>query len=435
MKQIHQVGTLAKGFVLCLTLLLATITVSAIVLQAADIRFPAPSAQSDREKEKQKKSKADDDDDDDDDDDEKEEKKNNAGKFRNELKPSGKEKKIENSKTDKSRPLTAPAVPDPADKFETVVATVETEPVKRSGDAADDPAIWVHPTKPEMSTVIATDKQGGLVVYDLAGKELQYLTDGRPDNVDLRDGFRLGEQTVSLVTAGNRTDNTIAIYRVNAETRMLENVAARKIQTLPVYGSCMYRSAKTGKFYYFANSKSGAVEQWELFDNGSGKVDARRVRTFKVGSVTEGCVADDETGDFYLSEEAVGIWKFGAEPDAGDARTQIDRTGAGGHLAADVEGLTIVYGKDGKGWLIASSQGTHSYVVYRREGKNEYVRTFRIGNGNGVDSVEETDGIDATAANLGPAFPHGVFVAQDGFNDKGNQNFKLVPLNLILNKE
>ncbi|MBK8315004.1 MAG: phytase [Acidobacteria bacterium] len=37
-----------------------------------------------------------------------------------------------------------------------------------------------------------------------------------------------------------------------------------------------------------------------------------------------------------------------------------------------------------------------------------------------------------TTANLGPAFPYGLFVAQDGFNDKGNQNFKLVPLQLIV---
>ncbi|PYK99620.1 MAG: hypothetical protein DME19_08030 [Verrucomicrobia bacterium] len=30
-----------------------------------------------------------------------------------------------------------------------------------------------------------------------------------------------------------------------------------------------------------------------------------------------GCVADDELGLFYVAEEAAGIWKFGAEPDAG----------------------------------------------------------------------------------------------------------------------
>src|SRR5262245_30606987 len=150
---------------------------------------------------------------------------------------------------------------------------------------------------------------------------------------------------------------------------MLENVAARSVkQGIAVYGMCMYRSAKTGKIYYFGNSKTGAVEQWELFENND-KVDAKKVRNFKLGSTVEGCVADDELGHFYISEEAIGIWKFGAEPDAGDQRTQVSKVGDG-HLFADVEGLTIAYSKDGAGYLIASSQGNHSYVVYRREGKN-----------------------------------------------------------------
>ncbi len=94
--------------------------------------------------------------------------------------------------------------------------------------------------------------------------------------------------------------------------------------------------------------------------------------------------------------------------------------------------MAIAYGKDGAGYLMVSSQGNHSFVVYRREGNNEFVKKFRIGNGQGVDGCEETDGIDVTTANLGPAFPRGVFVVQDGANDKGNQNFKLVPLQAII---
>jgi len=40
---------------------------------------------------------------------------------------------------------------------------------------------------------------------------------------------------------------------------------------------------------------------------------------------------------------------------------------------ADVEGLTIAYGSDGKGYLIASSQGNSTFAIYRREGDNTYV--------------------------------------------------------------
>ncbi|MBI5031574.1 MAG: phytase [Chloroflexi bacterium] len=315
---------------------------------------------------------------------------------------------------------------------EEVAATVETDPVPHSGDAADDPAIWIHPTNPTQSTIIGTDKKGGLGVYDLSGKQLQYLPDGNMNNVDLRTSFPLGGKSVALVTAGNRSNDSIAIYQVNPPTRQLENVAARTITTLATYGSCMYHSPSSGKYYYFVNSQAGEVEQWELYDNGSGKVDALKVRSFSVGSQTEGCVADDQAGYFYIGEEAIGIWKYAAEPNAGTARTLVDTTGIGGHLKADVEGLTLTYGDNGTGYLIASSQGDSTFAIYRREGNNPFVKTFKIVAGNGIDAVSGTDGIDVTTVNLGAAFPYGVFVAQDGANDNGNQNFKLVPWRLIM---
>ena len=66
-------------------------------------------------------------------------------------------------------------------------ATVETEPVPDAGDAADDAAIWVHPTDPALSTIIGTNKDGGgLAVYDLTGSQVQYLAADDANNVDLR---------------------------------------------------------------------------------------------------------------------------------------------------------------------------------------------------------------------------------------------------------
>ena len=313
-----------------------------------------------------------------------------------------------------------------------VTATVETEPMKTSGDSADDTTLWVNPSDPSASVIIGTNKQRGLVVYDLAGKELQFLPDGRMNNVDHRDGFPLARKNVSIVTASNRSNNSIAIYTVNPETRRLENVAARRIRTVEAYGACMYHG-RGGKFYYFVTSKQGVVEQYELFEDGKGRVDARRVRQIKVGTQLEGCVADDELGNLYIGEELVGIWKYKAEPDAGLERTRVDGVGAGGNLVPDVEGLTIANEKDGKGYLIASSQGNNSFVIYRREDANAFVKTFRIVAGK-IDAVSETDGIHVTTAALGPQFPNGVFIAQDGMDDKGKQNFKLVPWDAIVGK-
>jgi 3-phytase len=310
-----------------------------------------------------------------------------------------------------------------------VPSTQETLPVPHSGDAADDPAIWIHPDDPALSVVIGSDKSGGIAVYDLAGDELQYRPDGRVNNLDVRHGFVLGDALVDLVAGSNRTGDTIAVYRVDPETRSLVSVAEGGgiSSNLEVYGFCMYRSPVTRKHYAFVNSQGGRVEQWELFDTGQGTVDGILVREWETGSQTEGCVADDEYGDFYIGEEAVGIWRYGAEPGDGEARVLVDTTAEGGHLSADVEGLTLYYDSQGGGYLIASSQGSDDYVLYRRDGDNAYVGTFEIVDGNGIDGTSATDGIDVSNANLGPGFPSGLFVAQDDDNQDQSQNFKLVP--------
>ena len=106
--------------------------------------------------------------------------------------------------------------------------------------------------------------------------------------------------------------------------------------------------------------------------------------------------------------------------------------GPDGRLKEDIEGLAIYDAGNGRGYLIVSSQGSDSYMIYRRDGSNAYVATFQIAAGNGIDAVSVTDGIDVTSANLGPAFPKGLFIAQDNVNDGMNQNFKLVPWQAII---
>jgi 3-phytase len=308
------------------------------------------------------------------------------------------------------------AIGPPADS---VSATVETQPVPNAGDAADDAAIWINPQDPSLSTIIATDKQGGLLVYDLFGRQLQSLPLGKANNVDLRG---------NLVTISNRSNNSIDIHEMDPATRQVRAVAAGGIQPgLEVYGSCLYRSARTGTLHVFVTSKQGEVEQWQLSGDGFGRVGGTLVRAWRVGSQTEGCVADDELGHLYVGEETRGIWKLGAESDAPAPGALIAETSPSGPLVGEVEGLTIARGAAGGGYLIAASQKNDSFVVYARDGDNAFVGTFSIVPGNGIDGAEETDGIDVTTAHLGPAFPSGVFVAQDGNNDNGAQNFKLVP--------
>lgn len=317
--------------------------------------------------------------------------------------------------------------------------TVETAAVNIAGDAADDPAIWIHPTDPNLSTIIGTQKQGGLFVYDLAGNIIQYLSIGRINNVDLRYQFPLGDERIALVTATNRTDNSIVFYRVNPQTRELSSVAARTVSAQleqEVYGLCMYHRRATDEFYVFVNEFGGLVQQWHVFDNGQGLVDAELKRVFEVGSQTEGCVADDYLNHLYIGEEDVGIWRYSAEPSADASRILVDKPVAeGGYFTPDVEGLALYYINEQEGYLLASSQGNHAYNVYERGGNHRYLGQFRIVADEtlGLDGVTETDGIEVLNQSLGSAFPFGVFVVQDNTNTMPLtfQNFKLVPWEAI----
>jgi 3-phytase len=303
-----------------------------------------------------------------------------------------------------------------------VSSTAETDPVPDGGDAADDPAIWVHPADPGLSVIIGTNKLGGIAVYALNGTELQYLPSGQINNVDIRYGFPFAGKSIDLIAADDRSDDTIRLYTINSATRKLSEIGSFPTN-ITVYGLCMYHSAMDDEFYVFVNSDTGEVRQYRVYDN-AGIIAGSLERSFSVGSITEGCVADDLTGDFYIGEEDEAIWKYGAEPGDGNSRSAID-TVAGGRLTADIEGLTIYYGPNDQGYLIASSQGSSKFVIYNRF-DGSHVGTFQIVAGNNIDAVTGTDGIDVISTPLGASFPFGVFVAQDNDNTGANQNFKLV---------
>ena len=200
------------------------------------------------------------------------------------------------------------------------------------------------------------------------------------------------------------------------------------------YGLCLYRSARNGHMYVFVNdSDSGLMRQWRLEARG-GRIRATRVRDIEIGSQAEGCVADDALGHLYVGEEDVALWKYGAEPSAGVARTAVDRT-EGGNLSADIEGMGLWLRGDGTGFLVVSNQGADNYAVYRREGDNAFLGTFHVVASEelGIDGVSETDGLEVTSAALGPGYPQGLLVVQDGRNlsPSARQNFKLVPWHTV----
>ncbi len=134
---------------------------------------------------------------------------------------------------------------------------------KSNAQDQDDMAIWVHPSDPSLSTVIGSDKGHDLYVYQLDGTTIQTITPpgSTPGNIDVRYNFSLGGQRVDIV-AHNRRDggDQIVVYKVNSD-RTLTRIDDNTITTAPNYGFCLYHSPIDGKFYGFATSSSGKIEQ------------------------------------------------------------------------------------------------------------------------------------------------------------------------------
>lgn len=101
--------------------------------------------------------------------------------------------------------------------------------------------------------------------------------------------------------------------------------------------------------------------------------------------------------------------------------TLVAKVGENG-LTADVEGLSLYYAPAGKGYLIASSQGSNHLLVFERSGQHEHVLTVDPQAGRFGD-IDETDGIDVSNEATSDLFPDGLLVVQDGKNE-GGQNFK-----------
>lgn len=316
----------------------------------------------------------------------------------------------------------------------TTTARYETTAMPESNqeDAADDPAIWANNQDLAKSKIVGTDKKGGLAVYDLQGQQLFYYPDGNMNNVDVHYGFILGSDTIDLVCASNRSNHSIAIYKINTDGS-LTNIAARLISSEmqdEVYGFCLYKSPETSKYYAFINSKIGEVEQWELVASDS-LIDARKVRSFNLGTQVEGMIADDENQTLFIGEENNGVWKFDAEPNGKNIGEKLAQSSESDNknIRFDIEGLAIYYLPEGKGYLLASSQGNYSYAVYDRQAPHQYIGSFRIVDGI-IDGAEETDGIEIYSYALNSDFKHGLLVVQDGYNYDSDsakaQNFKLV---------
>jgi 3-phytase len=372
----------------------------------------------------------------------------------------------------------------------------------------DDPAIWIPPDPGQAarSLVIATAKRGGMRVYDLEGRIVQSIpgrrdAKGQPgqrfNNVDVQYDFPLGGGPVDIAVASDRIRDRVSVWTIDRSRAMpLVDVTdpdmprffasrpdpANRAASVPnpddgkrtTYGLALYRDRAAGRYFVLVTQAAEAVvAKWELVPTPAGKVSARFVKEWRFPYVYkgqdltyeekgnpartfspqfEGLAVDQQTGIAYAGQEDVGIWRIHLAGGRDEAERQpFVETRAfdpASPIARDVEGLTIYYGVDGAGYLLASSQGAahgknpaaaipeldDSFAVFTREGGNRYLGNFRLvaNPAKGIDAVQECDGADVTSVSL-PGFPGGLLITQDGYNDDrfdgghSNTNMKFTP--------
>ncbi|MCO1334733.1 phytase [Microbulbifer sp. OS29] len=314
----------------------------------------------------------------------------------------------------------------PVEAIASIPAQTETQPVASAGDAADDPAIWVNPQAPEDSLVIGTDKKKGLNIYRLSGELLQHFAVGRVNNVDIR---HISHPSMSAVAvASNRSNPGLDLFAISHRGEV-QHLGYRAIALVDPYGLCLQQtqsrlfawvSDKNGSLHQFAINISEAFDDFEVIENA----------TLKLESQVEGCVVDDQRDVLFFAEEDRGIWRLELRAfAAGEAIPALVAEVNDKTLIADIEGLALYQGDSDDGYLVVSSQGNDSYVLFSRDGR-EFITRFKVGMNArlGVDGSSETDGLDVTSASLGPQYPEGVLIVQDGRNRMPgrSQNFKLV---------
>jgi 3-phytase len=317
---------------------------------------------------------------------------------------------------------------------QSIPATITVNPKVSTAsvdDDADDPAIWIHPSDPAKSVIIGTDKgnNGGLYVWDMEGRQIQYIRLGNPNNVDVRYGMLVGGQRIDIAVTNIRSTREMKVYRINPNDGTLTDITTSSgIKTPELgdpYGLCLYQRPSDGAMFVIQSTQVGATEnlhQYRLEDDGSGRIKGTYIRAFGNNTIeeyVEGLVVDDELGYVYASDEPNAVRKYYADPDRGN-NDQIVAFATGDGIAGDREGLAIYQCPGGTGYILLSNQDGTNVKVYRREGDNGDPHRHALLTTIQTNGSSDTDGLEVTSVPTSANFPKGFLVTHNASDAQFN---------------
>ena len=340
-----------------------------------------------------------------------------------------------------------------------IKARFETEPTRMGIHDSDDAAYYHNNKNPMQSEILGVSKCdeqklcGGLYIYDLKGKEKQFLNIGELNNVDtsiIND--------INYAFATNREDTGLSVFKRNTdEWKHLSTFKLRDSnnKTYEPYGLCSNSeniavTTKVGLvFLYKFKAKTQSVELVKTIDL---KPSAKKYDDFiievttktakkknklhklakylKTRYVSEACVFHKESGHLFIAEEKLGIWRYDGSKlklfkKIQGSFSDLENT----DFTDDVEGLSI-YKRDSRDFLTVSSQGI-SKILFIDINSPDLVSSHSF-YFNETDPITNTDGV-LTVSEKSELYPEGFMVVHDDENTTNentivNANYKIIDM-------
>jgi 3-phytase len=300
--------------------------------------------------------------------------------------------------------------------------TSQTQPGARSGGAAvNDVALWVNPANPAASRLITADQNNGLFTYALDGGEVQGVTEALFLSVDVVSGVPgLPGDSRTLVLGASPSLSGLVPYVMDAVPDA--GLLTRLSPTSPPlsqgtnYGTVRLIRGADGSFQAFGGlaGAGGGLRQFTLTPTDGG-VSATLVREIPTGGVVQGLVVDPAYGTVYVAAQGQGLYRYGANADAGTQGQQVVGLSNDGGLSS--VGRMALYALNGtEGYLVVSDPNASTFVLFDRRTLGRVGSFQLVQPDGGTDGVDQSRGLVVYPGSLGAAFPEGLFAAHDAFS-------------------
>ncbi|MFE0590743.1 phytase [Micromonospora echinospora] len=295
---------------------------------------------------------------------------------------------------------------------------------------------------------------------------------GRYNNVDIAYGVRLAGRPVDVAVVSDRYNDQIRFFVIDpagatAHTPLTEVTAADQSflfnpdrqavdEERTAYGLAVWQPRRGETYVVVTQEGATTIATARIVETGGklGYTDIRQLTmpsSFRLPDGTtwvpceepgvlpqlEGVAVDQSSGVLYAAQEDVGLWRLQLPLGSGSQPKLIDRVrdfgihdvydsgteecepvdpnarGYGGNLlTADAEGVDIYYGPGATGYVLVSSQGDDTFAIYRRQGANKAVGSFRVTGVDGADDINGSDGLAVTNRPVGD-YRQGLLVTHD----------------------